>query len=236
MPKDSGEAAAAAAAAAACLGAGEPAPALAPAGAGAGAAGPAPAPIGEPGACARRWCWCCCWCCCCCCCCCSCCCWCWCCLNASLLSSSGLRLFWRPPEPLPPAGLDAAADDLAEVGGHGLEPALLPLCPMNMRIWVYLRREDGFDGGGGAAGKGRSGRGIRKPTSSNLGVYLHTTGSDENSGPTSGEHTSKVSNSRGSSRANSTCQPLTRRDGTIGSTHQWFLTAFSDRPGRRLEM
>ena len=85
------------------------------------AAALSPNPAGEPGGVVR----CCCGCCCCC-----------CCLDASTLSSSVFRLFWRLP-PLPPADLDEAA--LAEAGGHGLElEELLPLCPMNMRICVYL--------------------------------------------------------------------------------------------------
>lgn len=83
---------------------------------------------GELGALVRR-CWCSCW-----------------CLDASALSSSevgvrlGRRLLLLPLLPLPEDDLAVtAAPALAKVGGQGLElDGLLPLCPMNMRIWVYL--------------------------------------------------------------------------------------------------
>lgn len=86
-------------------------------------------------------------------------CWCWS-LDASPVSSSevGVRLCWRwllllplPPPP-PEEDLTAAAETpLDEVGGQGLElDGLFPLCPMNIRIWVYL----GFVGGGEAEGRG----------------------------------------------------------------------------------
>lgn len=85
-------------------------------------------------------------------------CWCWCCLDASGPSSSevGVRLGWRLllllpllPLLLPEADLAVAAPALAEVGGHGLElDGLLPLCPMNMRIWVYLGLARKGGGGG----------------------------------------------------------------------------------------
>lgn len=62
---------------------------------------------------------------------------CWCCCRMLLL----LLLLKEEEEEADAAAATGAGfvGALAEGGGHGFELALwLPLCPINMRIWVYL--------------------------------------------------------------------------------------------------